>query len=121
MTGIESGLAEVDGGKLAWESAGEGPDVVFLHPGLWDSRVWDQQFGVFSKTYHVVRYDLRGYGRSSRPEPGKSYSHVDDFAAVVERRLEDRLDRDDIRGLRRHRGATQRPRPEADDREHLAG
>ena len=41
MTGIESGLAEVDGGKLAWESAGEGPDVVFLHPGLWDSRVWD--------------------------------------------------------------------------------
>ena len=46
---------------------GEGPDVVFLHPGLWDSRVWDQQVGVFSKTYHVVRYDLRGYGRSSRP------------------------------------------------------
>ena len=44
---MDSGLAEVDGGKLAWESAGEGPDVVFLHPGLWDSRVWDQQFGLF--------------------------------------------------------------------------
>ena len=29
--------------------------------------------------------------------------HVDDFAAVVEKRLEDRLDRGDIRGLRRHR------------------
>ena len=84
MTGRESGLAEVDGGKLAWESAGEGPDVVFLHPGLWDSRVWDQQFGVFSKTYHVVRYDLRGYGRSSRPEPGKPYSHVNDLVAVLD-------------------------------------
>ena len=81
---MESGLAEVDGGKLAWESAGEGPDVVFLHPGLWDSRVWDQQFGVFSKTYHVVRYDLRGYGRSSRPEPGKPYSHVDDLEGVMD-------------------------------------
>jgi 3-oxoadipate enol-lactonase len=84
MTPRGSGLAEVDGGTLAWESAGEGPDVVFLHPGLWDSRVWDQQFGVFSKTYHVVRYDLRGYGRSSRPEPGKPYSHVDDLAAVMD-------------------------------------
>ena len=30
--------------------------------------------------------------------------HVDDFAAVVEKRLEDLLDRGDIRGLRRHRG-----------------
>ncbi|HEX6580718.1 MAG TPA: alpha/beta hydrolase, partial [Actinomycetota bacterium] len=81
---MESGLAEVDGGAIAWESAGEGPDVVFLHPGLWDWRVWDHQFGVFSKIYHVVRYDLRGYGRSSRPEPGKPYSHVDDLAAVLD-------------------------------------
>jgi 3-oxoadipate enol-lactonase len=84
MTRTGSGLAEVDGGRLAWESAGEGPDVVFLHPGLWDSRVWDQQFGVFSKTYHVVRYDFRGYGRSSRPEPGKPYSHVEDLVAVLD-------------------------------------
>jgi pimeloyl-ACP methyl ester carboxylesterase len=84
MTRTRSGLAEVDGGRLAWESAGEGPDVVFLHPGLWDSRVWDQQFGVFSKTYHVVRYDFRGYGRSSRPEPGKPYSHVEDLVAVLD-------------------------------------
>ena len=84
MARMVSGLAEVDGGELAWGSAGEGPGVVFLHPGLWDSRVWDEQFGVFSRTYHVLRYDLRGYGRSSRPEPGKAYSHVDDLAAVMD-------------------------------------
>ena len=58
--------------------------MVFLHPGLWDSRVWDEQFGVFSRTYRVLRYDLRGYGRSSRPEPGKPYSHVADLAAVMD-------------------------------------
>lgn len=84
MARMVSGLAEIDGGELAWDSAGEGPGVVFLHPGLWDSRVWDEQFGVFSKTYHVLRYDLRGYGRSTRPEPGKAYSHVDDLAAVMD-------------------------------------
>jgi len=84
MTRMESGVAEVDGGKLAWEAAGEGPGVAFLHPGLWDSRVWDEQFGVFSKTYRVLRHDFRGYGRSSRLEPGKSYSPVDDLEAVMD-------------------------------------
>jgi len=79
-----SGVIEHDGGALAWESAAEGPAVVFLHPGLWDDRVWDEQFGVFSRTYRVLRFDFRGYGRSSRPEPGRPYSHVDDLAAVMD-------------------------------------
>jgi 3-oxoadipate enol-lactonase len=81
---VESGVVEHDGGALAWESAGEGPAVMFLHPGLWDGRVWDEQFGVFSSTYRVLRFDFRGYGRSSRPEPGQPYSHVDDLAAVMD-------------------------------------
>ena len=81
---MERGFLEFDGGTLAWESSGAGPGVVFLHPGLWDSRVWDEQFGVFSRTYRVLRYDSRGYGRSSRPEPGKPYSHVSDLAAVMD-------------------------------------
>ena len=84
MTRMASGVVEFDGGALAWESAGEGPDVVFLHPGLWDGRVWDEQFGVFSRTYRVLRFDFRGYGRSSRPEPGRPYSHIEDLAAVMD-------------------------------------
>jgi 3-oxoadipate enol-lactonase len=81
---MESGILEFDGGALAWESVGDGPDVVLLHPGLWDMRVWDEQFSVFSRTYRVLRLDLRGYGRSSRPEPGRPYSHVDDLAAIMD-------------------------------------
>jgi pimeloyl-ACP methyl ester carboxylesterase len=84
MTRMESGVLGFDGGTLAWESAGEGPEVAFLHPGLWDSRVWDEQFGVLSRTYRVLRFDFRGYGRSSRPEPGRPYSHLDDLAAVMD-------------------------------------
>jgi pimeloyl-ACP methyl ester carboxylesterase len=80
----ESGVVEHDGGALAWESAGEGPAVVFLHPGLWDGRVWDEQFAVFSRTYRVLRFDFRGYGRSSRPDPGLPYSHVSDLSAVMD-------------------------------------
>ena len=84
MTRMASGVVEFDGGSLAWESAGEGPDVVFLHPGLWDGRVWGEQFGVFSRSFQVLRYDFRGYGRSSRLEPDRPYSHVEDLAAVMD-------------------------------------
>jgi 3-oxoadipate enol-lactonase len=61
-----------------------GPAVVFLQPGLWDGRGWDEQFGVFSRTHRVLRFDFRGYGRSSRPEPGRPYSHVSDLSAVMD-------------------------------------
>ena len=84
MTRLQGGVVEADGGALAWESAGEGPDVFFLHPGLWDGRVWDGQFGVFSRIYRVLRYDFRGYGRSSRLKQGEPYSHVDDLAVVMD-------------------------------------
>ena len=52
--------------------------------GLWGGRIWDEQFGGFSRTYRVLRFDFRGYGRSSCPEPGRPYSHVDDVAAVMD-------------------------------------
>jgi len=55
---------------------------VFIHPGLWDSRTWDDQFEVFADRYRVVRYDVRGYGRSSRPT-GEPYSHVRDLEALM--------------------------------------
>lgn len=74
-----------DGGRLHYEIAGEGPVVTFIHPGLWDMRTWDREFATFADAgYRVLRYDVRGYGRSSRPEPGGSYSHVRDLHALLE-------------------------------------
>jgi pimeloyl-ACP methyl ester carboxylesterase len=90
VTHLETGIVEVNGGRLEFDAAGHGPPVVFLHPGLWDRRTWDDQFGVFAKPYRVVRYDARGYGRSSRPEPGRPYSRVDDLAAVMDAAAVDR-------------------------------
>jgi pimeloyl-ACP methyl ester carboxylesterase len=75
---------EIDGVAISWEAAGAGPAVAFLHPGLWDRRTWDEQFASFSRTFRVVRHDARGYGRSSRPEPGRPYSHVRDLMTVLD-------------------------------------
>ncbi len=84
MTRMAVGTIDVDGGSLWYEIAGGGPDVVFLHPGLWDSRTWDDQFGEFSRMYRAIRYDARGYGRSSRIEPGRSYSHARDLKTLLD-------------------------------------
>jgi pimeloyl-ACP methyl ester carboxylesterase len=63
--GAVSGFAEVNGTRLYYETAGRGPAVVLLHGGLNDSRLWDEQMGPLSKRFRVVRYDLRGFGRSN--------------------------------------------------------
>ena len=60
-----SGFAEVNGTRLYYESRGSGPAVVLLHGGLNDSRLWDAQMAPLSKRFRVVRYDLRGFGRSN--------------------------------------------------------
>ena len=57
----------VDGGRLYYETAGSGRPLIMIHAAFLDSRMWDGQFRVFAKKNRVVRYDVRGFGRSSRP------------------------------------------------------
>ncbi len=83
MSGPRDGVVQVEGGGLAYQLAGEGPAVVLVHPGLWDMRAWDDQFELFAERFTVLRYDTRGYGRSSRPS-GTPYSHVRDQIAVMD-------------------------------------
>ncbi len=62
-----TGNVPAETGRLYYERAGRGRSVILIHPGLWDSRVWDEQFGALAKGYDVARYDLRGHGRSDPP------------------------------------------------------
>jgi 3-oxoadipate enol-lactonase len=74
-----------DGARIHYEIAGEGPAVTLIHPGLWDMRTWAREFEALADAgYRVLRYDVRGYGQSSRPEPGATYSHVRDLEALLE-------------------------------------
>jgi 3-oxoadipate enol-lactonase len=77
----QSGMAEVNGTKLYYEVAGEGHPLVLIHAGIADSRMWDDQFELFAQRYRVVRYDLRGYGKSEVP-PGL-YALRDDLYALL--------------------------------------
>jgi 3-oxoadipate enol-lactonase len=84
VTEVRSGSLELSEGSLYFEVVGEGPVVTLIHPGLWDSRTWDPQVPVLlDAAFRVVRYDVRGYGRSSRLT-GTPYSHVRDLAALLD-------------------------------------
>jgi 3-oxoadipate enol-lactonase len=83
---VETRTIEVADGVLELDVAGDPsrPAAAFLHPGLWDRRTWDGHFERYAERYRVVRYDARGYGRSTRPAPGVAYSHVEDLVAVLD-------------------------------------
>ena len=46
-----------------------------------DRRMWDFQFDLLAKDYHVIRYDIRGFGKSEVPT--RPYSYADDQKALM--------------------------------------
>jgi len=77
---VDSGYVNVDGGRLFYEVAGKGENIVLLHDGMVNRQIWDDQFPLLAKNYRVVRYDRRGYGKST--DPREKYSHIDDLNQV---------------------------------------
>lgn len=76
----ERGYVTVGNDSLYYESAGSGETILFIHDGVLPSAVWDEQFSYFSGNYRVVRYDRRGYGRSS--DARGDYSNLEDLVEV---------------------------------------
>lgn len=66
-----------------YEVTGEGEPVVLLHAGICDSRMWDDQVPALAAHFRVVRYDLRGYGRT--PITDVTYAHYQDLRALFDR------------------------------------
>jgi len=79
---MPSGTAKVNGASIFYETRGEGFPIVFVSGGgILDRRGWDNQFETFAKDYRVVRYDVRGIGKSERPQA--SFSHSKDLYALL--------------------------------------
>src|SRR5262249_20691150 len=61
---------------------GDGPAVVLLHPGVGDSRAWDDLWPALARSCRVIRYDVRGYGRS--PAATQDYTLLGDLIRVLD-------------------------------------
>ena len=77
----KSGFVNIDNARLYYETAGEGIPLVMIHAGVADSRQWNNEFAFFARSHQVVRYDMRGYGKSE-PVDGE-FSHMSDLTAVL--------------------------------------
>lgn len=85
---MTEGFAPVSNGSLFYEIVGEGQVLVLVHAGIADCRMWDGQMASFSASHRVVRYDVRGFGRSSIAE--QDFSHHDDLRDLLEHLSVDR-------------------------------
>jgi pimeloyl-ACP methyl ester carboxylesterase len=115
----QTGTANLNGTTFAYEIAGEGtplvgaaaaatpaaerPAVALIHAGIADSRMWGvggenvaSQFEALAEAYTVVRYDLRGFGRTPPLVAGldeeppivasaapPQFAHQEDLAALL--------------------------------------
>ncbi len=64
MTQSTVGHADLGNGKLYYEMGGEGETLILCHAGFVDSGMWDDQWNDFTQHYRVIRFDMRGYGKS---------------------------------------------------------
>lgn len=78
---VTAGFADVNGARLYFQTAGQGESIVFVHAGIADHRLWNEQFEHFAADYQVTRYDMRGYGQSSL-QSGE-FSHTRDLHALL--------------------------------------
>jgi NAD(P)-dependent dehydrogenase (short-subunit alcohol dehydrogenase family)/pimeloyl-ACP methyl ester carboxylesterase len=82
-------IDSTDGVRVAVYEEGnpDGPTVVLVH-GWPDSHVvWDGVVPLLAERFRIIRYDNRGVGKTSVPNPVSAYTmacYADDFAAVID-------------------------------------
>ena len=82
---MTTGYIPVSGrGFIYYEEQGQGVPLLLLHGHSLDTRMWDEQFTHFAKSYRTIRFDFRGYGRSSEQREDLQHTHVDDLLSLMD-------------------------------------
>lgn len=72
---------DINGLRVAYQRAGEGPPLVLLHGFICDSRVWQPQIEDLSRDFDVIAWDCPGCGESSDPPEDYTMSQFADCLA----------------------------------------
>ncbi len=54
---------QLDEIEIAYETAGEGVSIVFIHEAATDQRIWERQRAYFRQRYRALSVDILGHGR----------------------------------------------------------
>jgi haloacetate dehalogenase len=66
----KSGVALVNGLRMHYQRAGDGPPLVLLHGWPQTSYCWRLVLPELARSHTVIAPDLRGYGRTDKPLTG---------------------------------------------------
>ncbi|MFP6334475.1 alpha/beta fold hydrolase, partial [Bacillus subtilis] len=61
---------------MYFEAKGNRENILLIHAGIADSRMWDKEFHLLSEKYRVVMVDLPGFGLSDFTGGNYSYSNI---------------------------------------------
>jgi pimeloyl-ACP methyl ester carboxylesterase len=61
-------IATINQETLNYEVAGAGSALVLIHGWSLNLRMWDPQVSALSRRFRMIRYDRRGFGKSSGSE-----------------------------------------------------
>ena len=63
---------KANGILMNYETHGNGGNLILIHGAGGNLKMWYHQLPVFSKSYHVITYDVRGAGETESPDTGYS-------------------------------------------------
>ncbi|GAA1145464.1 3-oxoadipate enol-lactonase [Kribbella jejuensis] len=66
---------------ISHQVTGDGPDLLLVHAGVADARMWTRQVAELKDRYRVITLDLRGYGETPLVP---QYSDAGDVLALLE-------------------------------------
>jgi len=86
LIGGEGMFLERGGVNLFYEEKGQGDKALILVHGLMmTGEVWKNQVPVFAENFRVITLDLRGFGRSDKPEEAYNFEiFAEDIHAVIQ-------------------------------------
>jgi 3-oxoadipate enol-lactonase len=75
---------DVNGARLYYETDGpvDAPALLLIHAGIASVRMWDPQVPALAQDHHVIRYDTRGFGKTTTEDV--EFSDHDDALAILD-------------------------------------
>ena len=75
IASLKKGFADVENGKLYYEEEGQGVPLVLINGGPGGTHQgFHPYFSQIKEVEHIIYYDQRGTGKSSRDDTGKTYT-----------------------------------------------
>ena len=73
--------------KLYYEDDGKGPAILMTHGFVASTGMWDGQVEAFEDRFRLIRWDMRGHGRTECPDYQSAYGQditVADMVAILD-------------------------------------